>query len=33
MKKDELLAIANELGVEVPAKATKADILSAIESK
>lgn len=32
-KKDELLAIANELGVEVPAKATKADILSAIESK
>lgn len=33
MKKDELLAIANEMGVEVSAKATKADILAAIESK
>lgn len=30
MKKDELLAIAKEMGIEVPAKATKADILAAI---
>ena len=33
MKKDELLAIANDMGVEVSAKATKAEILEAIESK
>ena len=33
MKKEELLEIAKNLGVEVPSKATKADILSAIESK
>ena len=33
MKKDELLAIAAEMGIEVPAKATKADILAAIEAK
>ena len=33
MKKDELLAIANEMGIEVAAKATKADILAAIEAK
>ena len=33
MKKDELLAIAKEMGIEVPAKATKADILAAIEAK
>ena len=32
-KKEELLEIAKNLGVEVPSKATKADILSAIESK
>ena len=32
MKKDELLAIANEMGIEVAAKATKADILAAIEA-
>ena len=33
MKKDELLEVAKKLGVEVPAKATKADILAAIEAK
>ena len=33
MKKDELLAIANKMGIEVAAKATKADILAAIEAK
>ncbi len=33
MKKDELLAIAAEMGVEVSSKATKADILAAIEAK
>lgn len=33
MKKDELLAIAKDMGIEVPAKATKADILAAIEAK
>ena len=33
MKKEELLAIANEMGIEVAAKATKADILAAIEAK
>ncbi|MBQ0018257.1 MAG: 50S ribosomal protein L21 [Clostridiales bacterium] len=33
MKKDELLAIAKEMGIELPAKATKADILAAIEAK
>ncbi|MBQ0017790.1 MAG: 30S ribosomal protein S20 [Clostridiales bacterium] len=33
MKKDELLAIAEKMGIEVPAKATKADILAAIEAK
>lgn len=33
MKKEELLEIAKNLGVEIPSKATKADILSAIESK
>ena len=33
MKKEELIEIAKNLGVEVPSKATKADILSAIESK
>ncbi len=32
MKKDELLAIAKEMGIEVAAKATKAEILSAIEA-
>ena len=32
MKKDELLAIAKEMGIEVSAKATKADILAAIEA-
>jgi large subunit ribosomal protein L21 len=32
MKKDELLAIAKEKGIEVSAKATKADILAAIEA-
>lgn len=32
MKKDELLAIAKEMGIEVAAKATKADILAAIEA-
>ena len=33
MKKDELLAVAKELGIEVSAKATKADIIAAIEAK
>lgn len=33
MKKDELLAIAKDMGIEVAAKATKADILAAIEAK
>ncbi len=33
MKKDELLAIAAEMGVEISSKATKADILAAIEAK
>jgi large subunit ribosomal protein L21 len=33
MKKDELLAVAKEMGVEVNAKATKADIIAAIEAK
>ena len=33
MKKDELLEIASKMGVEVSSKATKADILAAIESK
>ena len=32
MKKDELLAIAAEMGIEVSSKATKADILAAIEA-
>ena len=32
MKKDELLAIAKEMGIEVSAKATKAEILAAIEA-
>lgn len=33
MKKDELIAIASEMGIEIPSKATKAEILAAIESK
>lgn len=33
MKKDELLEVAKQLGVEVDAKATKADILAAIQAK
>ena len=33
MKKEELLEIAKNLGVEIPSKATKADIHAAIESK
>lgn len=33
MKKSELLAIAKDMGIEVNAKATKAEILAAIESK
>jgi large subunit ribosomal protein L21 len=33
MKKDELLAIAKDMGIDMPSKATKADILAAIESK
>ena len=32
MKKEDLLAIAQEMGIEVAAKATKADILAAIEA-
>ena len=33
MKKDELLAVAKEMGVKVDAKATMADIIAAIEAK
>lgn len=33
MKKDELLAVAKEIGVKVDSKATKADIIAAIEAK
>ena len=33
MKKDELLAIAEKKGIEISSKATKAEILEAIESK
>lgn len=33
MKKDELLAVAKKLKIEVPAKATKADIIALIEGK
>lgn len=33
MKKDELIAIASGMGIEIPSKATKAEILAAIESK
>jgi len=33
MKKDELLAVAKEMGVKVDSKATKADIIAAIEAK
>ena len=33
MKKDELLAVAKEMGIEVSSKATKADIIAAIEAK
>ncbi|MBE6020042.1 MAG: 50S ribosomal protein L21 [Clostridiales bacterium] len=33
MKKDELLAVAEELGIKVAAKATKAEIIAAIEAK
>ena len=33
MKKDELLTVAKEMGVEVDPKATKADIIAAIEAK
>ena len=33
MKKDELLAIAKEMGIKLDSKATKADILAAIEAK
>ena len=33
MKKDELLAVAEEMGVKVDSKATKADIIAAIEAK
>jgi large subunit ribosomal protein L21 len=33
MKKDELLAIAEEKGIKVSSKATKAEILEAIEAK
>ena len=33
MKKDELLAVAKELGIEIGSKATKADIIAAIEAK
>jgi large subunit ribosomal protein L21 len=33
MKKDELLVIAKDMGIEVSSKATKADILAAIEAK
>ena len=33
MKKDELLAVAKDMGIKVDSKATKADILAAIEAK
>ena len=33
MKKDELLAVAKDLGIEVSSKATKADIIALIEAK
>ncbi len=33
MKKDELLAAAKEMGIEISSKATKADIIAAIEAK
>ena len=33
MKKDELLAVAKKLKIEVPAKATKSDIIALIEGK
>lgn len=33
MKKDELLAIAKERGIEISSKARKADIIKAIEAK
>ena len=33
MKKDELIAAAKEMGIKIDAKATKADILAAIEAK
>ena len=33
MKKDELLAVAKEMGIEIDSKATKADIIAAIEAK
>jgi large subunit ribosomal protein L21 len=33
MKKDELLAVAKEMGIKVDSKATKADIIAAIEAK
>ena len=33
MKKDELLAAAKEMGLEISSKATKAEILAAIEAK
>ena len=33
MKKDELLAVAKEMGIKIDSKATKADIIAAIEAK
>jgi large subunit ribosomal protein L21 len=33
MKKDELLAVAKEMGLELSSKATKAEIIAAIEAK
>ena len=33
MKKDELLAVAKDMGIKIDSKATKADILAAIEAK
>lgn len=33
MKKEELVAVAEELGIKVPSKATKADIIELIENK
>ena len=33
MKKDELLAVAKDMGIKLDSKATKADILAAIEAK